>query len=170
MARHISHRADILVLALLQLLFQGFQLCIQHTDVSVDIMDVLLDAVDILLSLVYLAIDDHQVLEALLHVLLIGAQCLFLFLNLLLDGGTLTLQATDRGVAVGCSTPFGTRRSTVGITLLCLIPLCGSLLGPGSGNRGLRFLLACLFLGIGRKRERNRQYEQEYSFHFVRSS
>ena len=166
MARHISHRTDILVLTFLQLLLQHFQLCVQHTNVTIYIMDVFLDAVDVLLPLVYLAVDDHQVLEALLHVLLIGAQCLFLFLNFLLDGGTLTLQATDRGIAIGCRTTLCTRRSGVRITLLGLFPLFGFLLCPGSGNRGLRLLLARLFLGVGREGERHRQYEQEYSFHF----
>ena len=101
MTTHIAHSTDILVLAILQLLLQGFELSLEDADVAIDVMDVLLDALNVFLSLVYLAIQNHEVFQTLLHVSLILSQRLFLFLDFLLDGGTLPLQASDVSVTVG---------------------------------------------------------------------
>ena len=44
MSAHISHRTDILVLSILQLLLKGLQLCLQDTDVSIDMKSVKTDS------------------------------------------------------------------------------------------------------------------------------
>ena len=103
MTAHISHRADILVFTVLQLLFQGLELSIQNTDIALNMLNILLDTFNILLSLVYLTIDSHQVLQAFLHILLILTKSLFLLPDFLLDIGTLTLQSSDRSIAIGSS-------------------------------------------------------------------
>ena len=106
MPAHISHRTDIPVLSILQLLLKGLQLRLQDTDVSINMMNILLDTFNLLLALVDFAIQRHQVFQALLHVSLIPAQSLLLFLDSSLDISTLPLQSSDRSIAIGSSTAF----------------------------------------------------------------
>ena len=106
---HIAHRADILVLSVLQLLLKSLQLRLQNADVSVDMVDILLDSINLLLALVYFAVQSHQVFQSLLHVGLVFAQGLFLLPDSLLDTGTLSLQSPDVGIAVGGSSSLRLR-------------------------------------------------------------
>ena len=102
MTAHIAHGTDILVLTVLQLLLKRFQLRLQNADIAVNMMDILLDAVNLLLALVYFSVQRHQVFKTFLHIRLIPEQSLLLFPNLLLDRSALTLQTSDRGIAIGC--------------------------------------------------------------------
>ena len=125
---HIAHRADILVLSVLQLLLKGLQLRLQNTDISVDMVDIFLDSINLLLTLVYFAVQSHQVFQSLLHVGLILAQRLLLFPDSLLDTGTLSLQSPDVGIAVGGSSAFCLRWS-LGRNLHMLLAPSGRCLG-----------------------------------------
>ncbi len=86
---------------ILQLLLKGLQLRLQDTDVSINMMNILLDTFNLLLTLVYFAIQRHQVFQALLHVSLVLAQSLLLLPDSSLDIGTLPLQSSDRSIAIG---------------------------------------------------------------------
>ena len=96
----VSHRLHILGLTLLQLLLQCRELCVEQSDIAVDVLYVLLYAVDVLLVLVYLAVDDEQIVETLLHIRLIGTQRCLLLLYLLLHGCALALQSAYLGCRV----------------------------------------------------------------------
>ena len=135
---HIAHRADILVLSVLQLLLKGLQLRLQNTYVSVDMVDIFLDSINLLLALVYFAVQSHQVFQSLLHVGLILAQRLLLFPDSLLDTGTLSLQSPDVGIAVGGSSAFCLRWS-LGRNLHMLLAPSGRCLGS-------RFFSVVLFV------------------------
>ena len=153
MPAHISHRTDILVLSILQLLLKGLQLRLQDTDVSINMMNIFLDTFNLLLTLVYFAIQRHQVFQALLHVSLVLAQSLLLLPDSSLDIGTLPLQSSDRSIAIGSSTAFclgrclGTASRWFSLSLMLTI-----------GNSGfLHRLFMHRFLRIGSKREHDCQ-------------
>ena len=100
MTRHVAQRTDIFGLAVFELLLKGLELAFQNTDVPIDVYDVPLYALNALLTLVYLRIDDKQVLQPLLHILLVGPECLLLFLDFLLDGSPLPFQSTDGRIGI----------------------------------------------------------------------
>ena len=91
MARHVAHRTDVLCFAIGQLLFKRSQLRVKYADVSFDVLDVFLNAVDVLLAFANLAVDNHQLLQPLLYVGLIGFKCGLLLLNFFLYGLPLPL-------------------------------------------------------------------------------
>ena len=167
MPAHIAHRSDILVLSILQLLLKGLQLRLQNTYVSVDMMDILLDSINLLLTLVYFAVQSHQVFQSLLHVCLVLAQRLLLLPDSLLNVGTLSLQSPDVGIAVGGSSSLCLRWS-LGRNLHMLLAPSGRRLGSllfsvllsigGNGSLLRRFLLH-MMLCKRRQRERHCQYE-----------
>ena len=148
MSAHISHGADILVLSVLQLLLKGFQLRLQDADISVDMMNILLDTINLLLTLVYLTIQYHQVFQSLLYIRLIPAERLFLLLDFLLDRRTLSLQSSDRSIAVGCRLAFCLGWDS----LLCRSLFSVLRLGSHCGLSH-RSLLLHLLLCIGSQRE-----------------
>ena len=161
MATHIAHRTDVLVLAILELLLQGLQLSIQYADVALDVMDVLLDALDVLLSLVDLTIDDHQVLQTLLHIFLVFLESLLLLPDFPLDAGTLPLQATDGGIAIGSGFALRLGWRSILFSLLSprLLTRC-RLLSRGSRGSLLRCRIRLslrLLLCVRRERERQCQ-------------
>lgn len=152
MTAHISHRTNILILTVLQLLLQSFELRIQNADVTLDMMNVLLDAIDIFLPLVYLTIDDHQVLQAFLHIFLILTKRLFLFPDFLLDIGTLSLQATNGSIAESSSLSFCLRRGSMYILTRCrrcLLMGCNNLVLANCSR--CRFLPLCFFCAKGER-------------------
>ena len=106
MTAHIAHGTDILVLAVLQLLLKRFQLCLQNADIAVNMMNILLDTVNLLLTLVYFSVQRHQVFKTFLHIRLISLQSLLLLSDLLPDRSALSLQTSDRGIAIGCCPAF----------------------------------------------------------------
>lgn len=59
----VSHRLHILSLTLLQLLLQCRKLGVEQSDIAVDMIYILLNTVNVLLMLVYLAVDDEQIVE-----------------------------------------------------------------------------------------------------------
>ncbi len=85
---------------------EGLQLRLQNTDIAVDMVDIFLDTINLLLALVYLTIQSHQVFQAFLHIGLVSLQGLFLLPDFLLDSGTLSLQSSDGGIAIGGSSSF----------------------------------------------------------------
>lgn len=91
---------------------------------------VALYAVDVLLVAVYLAVEDEQVVEALLYVGFVGAQSRLLFLYLFLNARALALQSAN----LGCR-------------ILCVVLLCASLL-LCSGFLALRCLLFAAVVGF----------------------
>jgi hypothetical protein len=108
-ARQVAHRLDILGLAVGQLLLKCLELGFQYADVAIDVGDVFLDALDVLLMLIDFGIDDHEILQALLHIGLVLAQGLFLLAYLRLYLRALTLQSPDGtvGVSGGRTLPGG---------------------------------------------------------------
>ena len=148
MTAHIAHGTDILVLSVLQLLLKGFQLRLQDTDISVDMMNILLDAINLLLTLVYLTVQYHQVFQSLLHIRLIPAERLFLLLDFLLDRRTLSLQSSDRSIAVGSHLAFCPGRGSLPYRSFFSVLRLGSHCGLSHWS-----LLLHLFLGIGSQRE-----------------
>ena len=100
MARHITHRTDVFCLAVCQLLFECSQLRVQYADVSFNVLDVFLNAIDVLLAFANLAVDNHQLLQPLLYVGLIGFKGGLLLLNFFLYSLPLPLQALDNLVGL----------------------------------------------------------------------
>ena len=98
---HIAHGLDKLVLAVVKLRLQHIQLVVQLSDVAVEAVYVVADCVYGAAFVGYLGIDDHQVLQTLLHVALIGAQFRFLFFDVALYLLALVLQTLYRSVATG---------------------------------------------------------------------
>ena len=96
----VSHRLHILSLTLLQLLLQCSKLGVEQSDIAVDMIYILLNTVNILLMLVYLAVDDEQIVEPFLPVCLIGTQCRLLLLYLLLHGRAFRLQSANLGCRI----------------------------------------------------------------------
>ena len=97
-ARHVAHRTDVFCFAVGQLLFKRSQLRVKYADVSFDVLDVFLNAVDVLLAFANLAVDNHQLLQLLLYVGLIGFKGGLLLLNFFLYSLPLPLQALDNPV------------------------------------------------------------------------
>ena len=93
----IAHRLDVALLALVQLLLQVVELHTEALYRHVDGIDVTTNGIDGATLVCYLMIDDHEVLQTLLHVYLIGAQTVLLLLDLLLNLLTLVLQSLYRG-------------------------------------------------------------------------
>ena len=98
MARHVTHRADVFCLAVGQLLFKRSQLRVQYTNVSFNVLDIFLNAVNVLLAFANLAVDNHQLLQPLLYVGLIGFKGGLLLLYFFLYSLPLPLQALDNPV------------------------------------------------------------------------
>ena len=103
---HVTHRLDIFLLALIKLALECAYLRAQDTDIIVQTLDFRLEALDGLLLVVDLAIDDHEILQALRHVGLVGLQLALLHLDFLLDLGALRLQSLD--LVGGIRLPLGT--------------------------------------------------------------
>ena len=91
----IAHRLDVVLLVLLQLLLQQVKLAEQHLYLYVERRDVVSDGVDGATLALNLAIQSHEVPQALLHILLIAVQTAFLFLDLLLNLLALLLQGLN---------------------------------------------------------------------------
>ena len=68
------------------------ELVVEHRDVAVQPRDILTDRIDGATLVSNLIVDDHQVLQAFLHVTLISLQLPLLLLNLLTDLNLLRLQ------------------------------------------------------------------------------
>jgi hypothetical protein len=84
MPAHISHRTDILVLSILQLLLKGLQLRLQDTDVSINMMNILLDTFNLLLNLAFVQkVSDNQV-----------------YTNNIVGNMNFNLQAADKDITV----------------------------------------------------------------------
>ena len=73
----VSHRLHILSLTLLQLLLQCRELGVEQSDIAVDVMYILLNTVNVLLMLVYLAVDDEQVVASCFFISFCMAERLF---------------------------------------------------------------------------------------------
>ena len=131
-AVHVAHRLDIFLLAVCQHFLQLFQLHAECIDLSVKVIDVMADGIDGTAFSGNLCIQNHQVLQALLNVLLRVGQTALLLFDLLLYLLALLLQALYGGRLLGglagfsCLTSFSglvgghsflSRRLT---TLLCL--------------------------------------------------
>ena len=140
-AGHVAQAFHVFLLALVQLLFQRGELCLQQVDVSFDMGYFALNTLYALLPLINLAVDDQQVAEPLLHVGLVGLEQSFLFLYFFLNLRALVLQSAYFGIGIdGRALAFGCR--------------LGSLAFPGSGALGGLSLFAatgrCCLLLLGR--------------------
>ena len=93
---HIPHRLHISLLALFEFSLERMELVVEHRDVAVQPRDILTDRIDGATLVSNLIVDDHQVLQAFLHVTLISLQFPLLLLNLLTDLNLLRLQRVDR--------------------------------------------------------------------------
>ena len=100
LTRYEAHRLDVASLTLSQLFLKRFQLRLQDIHIAFNMGNVFLNIVDILLTLAYLGVYHHKVLQAFLHIGLIGTQRLFLLFYLLLNLRALLLKATNRGIAI----------------------------------------------------------------------
>ena len=94
-ARHVSHRLDVLLFALCQLRLQRLQLRLDDINIPIQMMDVGLNAIDVFLTIVDSRVKNQQILQPFLHIRLVGTQCFFLLLNLLLNLTALTFQSFD---------------------------------------------------------------------------
>ena len=90
-AMHIAHRLHIILLVLLKFCLQQVELCEQQLYLHIERRDIMLDSVNGTTLALYLAIQNHQVVQTLLHVLLVIVQPTLLLLNLLLYLLTLLL-------------------------------------------------------------------------------
>ena len=93
---HIAHRLDIVLLTLVQLILQLFELVYQPLYLHIEIGDVVPDGVNGTPLALNLGIDDHEVLQALLDILFNIVSASLLFLNLLLYLLSLVLQGLYR--------------------------------------------------------------------------
>ena len=93
----VTHRLHITLLALIQLRLEVVKLLTEVFYFRIERGDILTDSVDGTAFSFYLRIDYHQVLQTLLHILLVGLQALLLFLDLLLNLLTLVLQGLHAG-------------------------------------------------------------------------
>ncbi len=96
--RHIAQTLHVACLALIQLRVELVELCGEHADVAVDASDIAVDGVDGLLVAVHVGADALQVLQLLLHLRLVGPQCLLLLAYGLLDARLFVLQPPDGAV------------------------------------------------------------------------
>ena len=80
---HVSHRLDVTLLALIKFMVEYLHLCLKHLDIALQSCDIHTDIVDGLALISNLVIDHQEVLQTFLHVLLVGSQLTFLFLDLL---------------------------------------------------------------------------------------
>ena len=115
-AAHEAHGLYVFCLAGSQLRLQGVELRLQDGDIVVQVVDIFLDVINVFFPVANFRIKGKELLQSAFHVLLIGLQCLFLFLYFLLHRCPLPLQSTDRGVGI------------CGVLFLCL---CCFLLGGG---------------------------------------
>ena len=129
---HVPHRLDVFLLAFLQLLLQCAHLRLEDADVSIKVLYLLLISVDVLLLGLYLAIEHEKVVEALLHVHLVGPQAVLLIADVLLNLLPLALQSAYLvGGVVGLCGLGG------GFGVLCASPPLGALPGLRGGLFGL---------------------------------
>ena len=89
---HVPHGLPEALLTLLKFLRECLQLVLKHMYVTIKPADILTDGIDGLSFVGNLIGDDHQVLQAFLHVALIGLKPSFLLLNLFADLCLLILQ------------------------------------------------------------------------------
>ena len=89
---HVPHGLPEALLTFLKFLRECLQLVLKHMYVTIKPADILTDGIDGLSFVGNLIGDDHQVLQAFLHVALIGLKPSFLLLNLFADLRLLILQ------------------------------------------------------------------------------
>ena len=130
---HITHGLDVVLLALVELFLQLFELCAQHFNLDVKVGDVMFDCVYGTSFALYLRIDDHQVLQPSLDVPLIVAQSSLLLLDSFLYLLSLVLQCLHRGLFSRflASLAFGSHRSFLYRRLLGTFLLCMGSQGEG---------------------------------------
>ncbi len=95
-AVHVAHGLDVVPLALIELALQHVELGTKALYLDVEVGDVVTDGVDGTALALNLGVDDHEVLQALAHVFLIGTEQPLLFLDFLLNLLALVLQGLDR--------------------------------------------------------------------------
>ena len=120
---HIAHRLPIFRLTVVKFLLQLYNLVVELTDISVKHVDVATDSVDSLSLIGNLRVNDHQVLQPLLHVAFVVTQFLLLRSNLLLYLFALVLQPLYRRSGNFLLTLFLLRRCLLflgGLRGLCL--------------------------------------------------
>ena len=119
-AMHIAHGLLVALLTIDEFLLQHLQLRPQRLDVHIQTGNVMTDGIDGLTLVGNLVVNHHQVLQAFLHILLVGPKTTLLLFNLLSDLRLLALQAVDRYPRLLCRRLF---------FLGCLLSLWGSLFG-----------------------------------------
>ena len=144
---HITHRLDIIGLALVQLVLQLFQLGHQHLYLHIKMRDVLTNGINRATLAFNLGIEYHQILKAFLDIPLVVTEKGFLFLDLLLNLLSLVLQGVHSRLRGRAGFP-----GLSGFTRLTRFSgLSGSsrLFCLGHGSLLRRWLLSCtLFLCI----------------------
>ena len=89
---HVTHRLDIIALSFVQFILQLFQLGHQHLYLHIEMSDVFANGINGATLAFNLGIEHHQILQALLNILLVVTEKGFLLLDFLLYLLSLILQ------------------------------------------------------------------------------
>ena len=120
---HVTHRLHIVLLTFVQLCLQQIQLSTQALYLYIKVRDVMANGINGATLALNLSIDNHQILQTLAHVFLVGTEQLLLLLNFLLNLLALILQSLycwggDIGLTLATLARFTSILSFTGFTSL----------------------------------------------------